>query len=62
MKPTSNLRFINKLINRADGHIKVKVLQQWFSTRNSQYDEEDIALDTNGEWRDIPLMEDKNDN
>jgi hypothetical protein len=55
MKPTSNLRFINRLINRSDGLIKVKVLQQWWSTRDSQFDEEDIALDTNGEWRDVRL-------
>lgn len=51
MKPTMNLRFIERLTKTEFGNT-IKVLQQWWEEDGGDYD----GL---GEWRDVPLENEK---
>jgi len=56
MKPTNRLRFVER--SQPDypgantGRI-VRILQQWWASDPDCY--EDWAMQTNGEWRDVPV-------
>lgn len=49
MTPTPKLRFVARI----QGTQIVKVLQQWWGTDDATDNE--IRLELNGEWRDVPL-------
>lgn len=65
MKPTARLRFVERVVpapEHGEGiGKKVRILQQWWSqqhTVNMGWGEIPMG-DENGEWRDIPLEEEK---
>ena len=57
MKPTTNLRFVERLVPavvHGEPVLKaVRTLQQWWAHDPDCY--EDFVLKANGEWRDVPL-------
>ena len=66
MKPTAHLRFVERESYVKDGEcfdrpFKVRILQQWwapFRTFSDGYGYQTVEL-TGGEWRDVPLEEEK---
>ena len=66
MKPTSKLRFVERLvpINETTA-TRVRTLQQWWETNNTinvGFGGDIPIGETKGEWRDVPLeMETKSD-
>ena len=54
MKPTQNLRFVERDVFVGLHEVKsMRILQQWWSTDPDDYD--GFVIGVNGEWRDVRL-------